>query len=183
MAICALLPLAPAQFKDIKGNDYILSGANDAKATIVYFVTSDCPISNRYMPEIRRICEDYSESGARCLMVYVDPTISLDQIREHRENYDIAHETVHDKAHAIVKLAGAKVTPEAAVFDGVGQMTYRGRIDNLYAALGTPRRRATEHDLRDALDETLTGKAVSRPRTQAVGCFIPFLNADLRELR
>ena len=183
MAICALLPLAPGQFKDIKGNDYILSGTTDAKATIVYFVTNDCPISNRYMPEIRRICEDYSHSGARCLMVYVDPTISLDQIREHREAYRIAHDTIHDKAHAIVKLADAKVTPEVAVFDGVGQMTYRGRIDNLYAALGTPRRRATDHDLRDALDETLTGKAVSQPRTQAVGCFIPFLNADLGELR
>ena len=113
-------------------------------------------------------------------MVYVDPTISLDQIREHQETYEIAQDAVHDTALVIVNLAGASITPEAAVFDSLGQMTYRGRIDNLYAALGTPRRRATEHDLRDALDETLSGKAVSLPRTQAVGCFIPLLNTRAR---
>ena len=45
MAACVLLPLAAAQVKDIKGNDYKLSGATDAKVTIVYFVTNDCPRS------------------------------------------------------------------------------------------------------------------------------------------
>ena len=174
------LPLIAAQVRDIDGNEHVMSGA---KATIVFFVTHDCPISNRYVPEIRRICRDYSEVGARCLMVYVDPTTGVDQIREHQETYDIAQNAVHDPGHSIVELAGASVTPEAAVFDGVGQMTYRGRIDNLYAALGIPRRRATEHNLRHALDETLTGKAVSQPRTQAVGCFIPFLSTEEAERR
>lgn len=129
------------------------------------------------MPEVRRICADYSKSGVRCLLVYVDPTIGVKRIREHQETYGIAENAIHDTGHLLVKLAGASVTPEAAVFDGVGQMRYRGRIDNLYAALGTPRRRATEHDLKDALGEMLAGKPVSQPRTQAVGCFIPFLNA------
>jgi len=29
------------------------------------------------------------------------------------------------------------------------------------------------HDLRDALDAVLAGKAVSNPVTQAIGCYIP----------
>ncbi len=177
VGFCALLPLSAAQVADIDGNDYLLAGAPDTKVTIVYFVTHDCPISNRYMPEIRRICEEYSQLGARCLLAYVDPTITVGQIREHQRIYGIDQATVHDTDRAIVNLAGASVTPEAALFDSLGRVIYRGRIDNLYAALGTPRRRATEHDLRNALDESLAGKAVTRPRTQAVGCFIPFLNA------
>ena len=54
-------------------------------------------------------------------------------------------------------------------------IAYRGRIDNFYADYGKPRRMVTEHDLRDALDAVLTGKAVEKPSTKPVGCFIPDL--------
>ena len=35
----------------------------------------------------------------------------------------------------------------------------------------------TEHDLRDALEEALSGRAVSKPESTAVGCYIPELKA------
>jgi len=54
-----------------------------------------------------------------------------------------------------------------------GQVLYRGRIDNVYAALGKRRPEATERDLRKALDEILQGKAVTTSQTQPVGCYIP----------
>jgi hypothetical protein len=60
-----------------------------------------------------------------------------------------------------------------AVFSKRGQLKYRGRIDNFYAGLGTPRQVVTEHDLRDALDALIAGRTVRSPRTQAFGCFIP----------
>ena len=53
-----------------------------------------------------------------------------------------------------------------------GKILYSGRIDNFYAGLGKPRRQATEHDLRTALEEMLAGKAVTTPRTDPVGCYI-----------
>jgi hypothetical protein len=49
---------------------------------------------------------------------------------------------------------------------------YRGRIDDLYAALGRPRRQVTHPDLRDALDDLVAGKPVRTPRTEATGCYI-----------
>ena len=45
-------------------------------------------------------------------------------------------------------------------------------IDNQYAALGKPRRVVTTHDVRDALDAVLAGRAVAHPETEAFGCFI-----------
>ena len=156
---------------DVDGIEHVLPDP-DAKATIVYFVTQDCPISNRFMPEIRRICGEYSSRDTRCLMAYVDATATADEIREHRRTYENTVPAVHDVNHALVGLADASVTPEAALFDREGNLAYRGRINNFYADLGTPRRQATEHDLRDALEDVLAGRAVSQPRTQAVGCFI-----------
>lgn len=174
--LAASLPLAAITLSDVDGRAHALPSAPEATATVILFVTHDCPISNRYAPEIRRICAEYAPRGTRCIMAYVDPTLSDAQIREHRSAYGSGEPAVHDKDHLLAKLAGASVTPEAAVFDETGRLAYRGRIDNLYEALGTPRRKATQYDLRDALTELLSGQPVSRPRTQAVGCFIPSLD-------
>ena len=165
-----------ATLEDIDGNEHGLPPSSGQRATVVFFVTHDCPISNRYAPEIERICSEYSPRGVGCLMAYVDPTIAAEEIRQHRQAFGAAQPAVHDTSHELVRLAGATITPESAVFDGGGRLVYRGRVNNFYAALGTPRRQATEHDLRNALDELLEGVPVSKPRTQAVGCFIPKWN-------
>ena len=165
------MQLPASTLLDVDGNEHVLPDP-DAKATIVYYVTQDCPISNRFMPEIRRICGEYSSRDTLCLMAYVDATATAGEIREHRQTYDNTVPAVHDLNHALVDLADASVTPEAALFDREGNLAYRGRINNFYADLGTPRRQATKHDLRDALEDVLAGRAVSQPRTQAVGCFI-----------
>ena len=161
-----------ATLEDIDGNQHGLPPSSGQQATVVFFVTHDCPISNRYAPEIERICSEYSPRGVGCLMAYVDPTIGAEEIRQHRQAFGAAQPALRDTSHELVRLAGATITPESAVFDGGGRLVYRGRVNNFYAALGTPRRQATEHDLRNALDELLEGKPVSKPRTQAVGCFI-----------
>ena len=70
------------------------------------------------------------------------------------------------------QLAGATVTPTAVVLDREGAVRYRGRIDDFYAALGKPRRQATTHELRDALDAVLAGKPVAVPEAKALGCYI-----------
>lgn len=181
LAACILFPaVAPGAWRDIEGKEHPPPGKSGAAATVVYFVTHDCPISNKYAPEIGRICSEYSPEGVRCLMAYVDPTITVADIEQHREAFGLMEPAVHDTDHALVARAGATITPEAAVFDRAGGLAYRGRIDNLYASLGTPRRRATQLDLRRALGELAAGQPVSQPRTQAVGCYIPNLDTPRR---
>ena len=41
-----------------------------ADITVLMFVTTDCPIANRYAPEIRRIYEEFSE-GVTFWLVYI----------------------------------------------------------------------------------------------------------------
>ena len=172
------LGMLQAELLDIDSNWVDAVGKPGGPPTVVYFVTHDCPISNRLLPEVRRICDEYAVQEIRCLLAYVDPTLTAEAIREHQETYGTAQPAVLDLGHRLVKLTGATVTPEVALFDRSGDLAYRGRINNLYARLGTPRRRPTEHDLREALDAVLAGRQVSRPRTQAVGCFIPELRHE-----
>src|SRR5438270_799413 len=51
-------------------------------AAVVFFVTNDCPVSNGYAQEIRRICEAY-KGKASCTLDYVDPTLSAETVARH----------------------------------------------------------------------------------------------------
>jgi hypothetical protein len=141
-------------------------------ATVAIFIRSDCPISNRYAPEIRRLYERFHPRGVEFFLVYVNPREEPAAIRKHREEYDYPCPALRDPAHALVGLTGATVTPEAVVFDAARQTVYRGRIDDLYESLGKSRTAPTTHDLADALEATLLGMPVAVPVTKAVGCYI-----------
>ena len=147
-------------------------------AEALFFVTHDCPISNYYAHEIRRICEDYGKRGLSCALVYVDPTISDQQANKHAADYGHgSYPRIVDRNHDLVKATGAEITPTAVLVKSDETVAYRGRIDNFYAALGKPRRLVTEHDLRDALDAVFAGKPVVKPEAPPIGCYIPDLKA------
>jgi hypothetical protein len=151
--------------------------SGDTPATVFLFISSDCPISNRYAPEYRRLYEAFEARGVRFWLVYPNPADSPEIVRGHLHAFAYPMRALRDPEHLLVKRAKVTVTPEAAVFDKHGQLTYRGRIDDRYASIGLERPAATQHDLYDALKNTIAGDLVIRPITQAVGCFI----ADFRK--
>ena len=144
-----------------------------AVASILIFVTHDCPISNAYAKELERLRHDYVPKKFRFQLIYVDPDLKSDALEKHNSEYGLTHYTsILDAKHALVKATGATVTPEAVVVGANGKILYRGRIDNLYSAFGKSRGYATEKDLRQALDAILKGKPVPNPRTKVIGCYI-----------
>jgi thiol-disulfide isomerase/thioredoxin len=144
------------------------------KASVLFFITTDCPISNSYAPEVQRICSEYGQKGVSCNLVYVDPDLTVADVKKHMKEFRYSGvPAILDPAHKLVRAAGASVTPEAAVIGAGGKVLYRGRIDNLYASLGKRRPEATERDLRKAIDEVLSGKTVATPVTKALGCYLP----------
>ncbi len=174
------LALLPA-VKDIDGVTRTPLKEQKGREAVLFFVTNDCPISNVFAPEIARICSEYASKGADCTLVYVDPTLTDDAARTHAAAYGHgSYPKIVDRQHELVKAAGVTITPEVAVMNADGKLVYRGRIDNSIAALGQPRRTATQKDLRDALDATLAGKPAPHPETKALGCYITDLKVSGR---
>lgn len=143
------------------------------KAIVFLFTSTDCPISNRYAPEVRRIAEAFAPRGVVLRLVYPNPAETAPAIREHMAAFAYAGLTqaFRDPQHALVKFVGATVTPEAAVVAS-GHVVYRGRVDDRVVDLGLERPAPTRHDLAEALTAVLAGKPVTPSTTQAVGCFI-----------
>ncbi len=176
VALGAAGPGAPVQIRDIDGRT-LKPFEPGAAASVIIFVATDCPVSNSYAPEIQRVCREYGPKGVECSLMYEDVEVAGarldDAVRKHLQEY--AYDGIPaaiDRSRVIAKNANASVTPQAVVVDRTGTIRYRGRIDNFYAALGKPRQRVTEHDLRNALDAVLSGRTVPRRETEAVGCFI-----------
>ena len=144
--------------------------ASMARARVLIFVRTDCPITNRYAPELQRLAQEFSSRGAGFWLVYPDPAATAQSIEQHRAQYNFPGTVLRDPRHSLVKLAHATTAPEAAVFDAAGHLQYHGRIDDRWVNPGTARPAARTHDLEDAIAAVLAGRRPAQPATQAVGC-------------
>lgn len=169
----AATPSSALAVIDLAGRTLDPFDAPAARAIVFIFISSDCPISNRYAPEIRRVAEEFRRAGAALWLVYADADTSPDAIEKHLKEYQLPLKVLRDPQHALVRLSQVHVTPEAAVFLPGRRLVYHGRIDNRYAALGKERPEATQRDLRNVLEAVLQGKPAPYSTAPAVGCYIP----------
>ena len=66
---------APDGVLDLEGRAVDPLDAPGATAVVLIFTRTDCPISNRYAPEVRRLYERFHDRGVRFWLVYPDPGI------------------------------------------------------------------------------------------------------------
>ena len=180
---CLMVVFLLLAFSDVQASPLTAMAANGKKvtllqdksrrATVLLFVTNDCPITNSYAPEIKRICDEYSARKIAFYLVYADPELKASDVRQHVKEYRLPCAALLDPAHRLVHFTQAAVTPEAVILAPDGRRLYRGRIDDRYIDFGRARFAATTHDLREALDAVLQGRPVPHPIVKAVGCSIP----------
>ena len=141
-------------------------------ATVLVFTTTDCPISNRYAPEIQSLAARFAKQGIVFTLVYPVSTDTAAVVREHVKEFGYAIPVVRDTAQELVKHTGVLVTPEVAVVGAGGRVLYRGRIDDRYVEFGRDRPQPTERTLERVLEAVVQGQPVAVPRTRAVGCIL-----------
>jgi hypothetical protein len=168
----AEVPGEAIELVDLAGRPVDPFAASGLTADVFVFVRTDCPVSNRYAPELRRLAEEFGPRGVRFVLVYPNPDATAEAIRAHLQEYGLQMTALRDPEHRLVERTEVTITPEAVVFTPAGELVYRGRIDNRYVDFGKTRARASEHDLQRAIEAVLEGRSVATPRTQAVGCFI-----------
>jgi hypothetical protein len=160
---------------DLDGRPVTQLAPPGSRAVVLFFAASDCPISNRYVPEMQRLTRQFEPSGVRVWFVYPNPGDSTKVVRAHDQEFSITANTALENKQSLTQMAHATTTPEAAVFipEGGGlHEVYRGRIDDRYLSLGTERPEATRHDLEDAIRAVLAGKPVPQPGGPPIGCSI-----------
>jgi len=95
----------------------------------------------------------------------------IEEIKKHAAENKFTFPVLKDWQNVIADKFGASFTPEVYLLNSRFEILYHGRIDDS--------RRENEvksRDLKNALDEILTGKPVSVSETKAFGCTIKRVN-------
>jgi len=142
-----------------------------AKPSVFLFLETDCQVSNKYAPEIVRLCKEHA--GLDFSVVYPGTSETVEALRAHRKNFNYPCPGLRDPDHRLTRAAQIRVTPEAAIFLPGKGLVYHGRIDDRFADTGVERAAPTTHDLEDALRAVDKGETPKPASGRAVGCAVP----------
>ena len=169
------LPAPPAigtvidDFKlpDADGTERSLNALKGAHGTVIIFVATKCPVSNAYNQRMEALAQDYKARGVSVIGINSNVTEPAAEVKSHATDKHLTFTILKDDGNKIADRLGATRTPEVYVLDASNKLVYHGRIDNSQKVEGI-----TANDLRDALNEMLAGKQVSKTGGAAFGCTI-----------
>ena len=158
--------------KDAAGKPRSLYDLKDKKAVVVVFLSFECPVSTSYSSVLAELAKTYRDKQVAFVAVNSSDDGDAAQLAKQAAEYKMPFPVFKDESFRAADAFKADIVPSAFVLDRNFVLRYRGRIDDGYYARLKKNGRITQHDLRQALDEVLAGKAVSEPATKPIGCAI-----------
>jgi peroxiredoxin len=185
-ALAALLAAGPARAEDnaigttverftlpdTAGKAWSLPPAgDDAKAVVVVFLGTACPINNAFLPTLVHLHDEYGPKGVRFVAVNSLRQDSAERVAEHAGKHHLPFPVLKDASQVVADRFGARRTPEAFLLDAGRVIRYRGRIDDQFG-FDYRRPKPTHRELAEAIDAVLAGTPVATPVTAVEGCII-----------
>lgn len=161
------------QLPDAQGRTHSRAEFRGAKAVVFLFVATECPISNRYAPDLVRMAADYRKRDVLFFAVNSDPAVKPEQVLSHSKDYGYTFPVLLDPKQNLAARFGVSLTPTMVVINPSGEMSYRGRIDNRYLDFGKYRSAGIISDGRLAIDAALAGQSSSATTNRPIGCALP----------
>ncbi len=153
------------------GTSYSIESFKDSKYLVVFFTCNHCPYVIASDEITRKTVEWFNPLGVQFVGInsnskntYADDDFPymVSRMEEHRFPWKY----LHDESQEIALAYGALRTPHFFVFDENRKLVYTGR------AVDNPRNpeKITINDLDRTLEELTSGKAISVPVTNPIGC-------------
>src|SRR5580704_19248696 len=165
----AKIDLRELKMLDVQGERHDLV-ADESRGTVLVFLSSECPISRQYVPELNRLAKTAAERKLAFYGVVSDAGVTRADARKFVDEFHVAFPVLFDGSRELGLLFGPDHVPQAFLVDSRGSVQYSGRIDDLYADIDKRRSEPSRRDLFEAMTAVADGKPVSTARTEAVGC-------------
>jgi len=164
----SLTAISDIKLKNIRNKGVSISASE--KNTVILFLGTDCPITQKYIARIKEIVDRF-DSTTDFYGVFPEQ-FSMKEIRRFKKDYKVPIHFLRDAKMEMAHFLGATVTPEVFLLDGQLELQYQGAIDNWFYELGKNRRNTTEQYLIDALSALDQNQKPPLKQTEAIGCFI-----------
>ena len=151
--------------------------------TVYFFLGEECIISQQYTLLIKRLYREYANEQIQFVGLFPNPSSNEKKMQVFKETYELPFELRYDALQQEMDRFSIKVTPEVVVFhQEKNEVVYQGRIDNMFFRVGKRRTITTTSELEDVLQAIQNKNPILPKKTQAVGCFITPLDANLKNL-
>ena len=162
-----------------EGRDYSLADFAKNRYLVIFFTCNHCPYVIGSDEITRATAEKYRDRGVVFAGINSNsentyPEDSFPNMVERMKKHKFPWVYLYDKTQEIARAYGALRTPHFYVFDEERKLVYTGRgVDN-------PRdtSKMTVNNLELALEELVSGKPVSVPVTNPIGCNIKWEGKD-----
>lgn len=163
---------------DLAGKTVPLVENERRAGTAFVFISTECPIARQYIPELNRIAASPAAEKVPLLGVLSDRSLSRADAKKFVDEFKIEFRVIFDATGELADMFGPTHVPQAFVVNPNSEIVYRGRIDDLYAAIGKRRPEASTHDLLDAMTALGEGKKIEVAATETIGCTLQSRNSQ-----
>ena len=161
------------------GNTYSLADFADAKVLVIFFTCNHCPYVIGSDESTRQTVETFVPQGVRFVGInsnsrttYAEDSFEHMVRRMKEKNFPWLY--LHDESQDVARAYGALRTPHFFVFDSDRTLVYTGRaVDKPNEA-----ENSTVNDLENALEELTSGKPITTPLTNPIGCNVKWAGKD-----
>jgi len=161
------------------GRTYSLKDFDGADTLVIFFTCNHCPYVIGSDEVTRMTAEKFHKKGvvfaginSNSKNTYADDDFPHMVLRMEEEQFPWVY--LHDENQSVAKAYGALRTPHFYIFDRDRRLVYTGR------GIDTPRdsTKMTVNDLERALEEHTSGRPISVPMTNPIGCNVKWDGKD-----
>jgi peroxiredoxin len=153
------------------GQNYSLDSFNNSKYLVIFFTCNHCPYVINSDEVTRKTVERFAPFGVEFVGInsnskktYIED--DFDHMVKRMKEHQFPWKYLYDESQEVALAYGALRTPHFYVFNEERKLVYTGRgVDN-------PREpsKITINDLGRTLEELISGKKISVPVTNPIGC-------------
>lgn len=158
----------------VSGKTLALQDLKSDKATVIMFISNHCPYVKHIRQELIKLAKNYQPKDIAFVAICSNdaksyPEDSPKRMREVAKEFEFTFPYLHDETQEVAKAYHAACTPDFYIFDKDLKCVYRGQLDDSRPGNKNP---VTGKNMRQALDNILTGKPVDANQKPSQGCNI-----------
>jgi len=161
------------------GSSYSLKDFDKYPYLVIFFTCNHCPYVIGSDEVTRKTAMDFEKKGVKFVAINSNSPNTYDSddfphMVERMKEYKFPWVYLHDSTQEVALAYGALRTPHFYLFNQDRVLVYTGR------AIDSPRdtSRMTVNDLERALSELTSGKNISIPKTNPIGCNVKWDGKD-----
>ncbi len=161
------------------GKSYKLSDFNKVNFLVIFFSCNHCPYVTGSDETMRKTAEKFKEKGVKFIAINSNskntyPEDDFPHMIQRMNEFKFPWIYLYDESQEVARAYGALRTPHFYVFNAERELVYTGR------AVDHPKdtSRMTVNDLENALNELTSGKEITTPVTNPIGCNVKWEGKD-----